>query len=231
MDAGRTASDENPWLTIELSSCVNKTPLLTILSGESKMFSDQMRKRFATRFNPKRLFLLAVAVMVLALVVSLSMGTNLATAQSSQGPIWSTDAMACVPNGSTIQYNMVQTSHGHARYTEGKTGALYLICPFTDATRHGTAVSRIAMTFRNGGNGRVSAGLRMMDKRSGNVSDALTVRSPCLIDSTQLGNPYNTCQGSGTHRLDFNRYYYYVQLSLVRDRAADDVRVVGVSIW
>jgi hypothetical protein len=195
------------------------------------MFNDQMRKRFATRFNPKSLFLLAVAVMGLALVTSLLMGTNLATAQSSQGPIWSTDAMACVPNGSTIQNDMVQTSHGHARYTTGKTGALYLICPFTDAARHGTVVSRIAMTFRNGPNGRVSASLRMMDKRSGDVTNALTVSSPCLIDSTQLGNPYNTCQGGGTHRLDFDRFYYYVQLSLNRDSPADDVRVVGVSIW
>lgn len=181
-----------------------------------------------------RLPIVTAVALITALLIALSWHYQRASAQVGLSRLWSIDAMACVPNGATTRNNLVQTSHGHARYTDGKTGDLYLICPFTNAQLHGTTVRSIELTYRNNSNrSKVSATLRMMDKRTGDVSDALSVSTgACLLDSLQLGNPYVTCQGgSGGHVLDFNRFYYYVQLSLQRPQASDDIRVVGASIW
>lgn len=183
------------------------------------------------QFKKYSFALAATTALLLTLGLALFWRIATATAQDAPKPIWSMDAMACVPNGSTTENNLVQTSHGHARYTEGKTGDLYLICPFTDASLHGTVVQRIDLTFRGE---KVSAGLRMIDKQTGDVYDALQVSDRnCLTDTSQFGNPYLTCIGANNsaHVLDFQRYYYYVQLSLNRTNPATDVRVVGVSIW
>jgi len=169
----------------------------------------------------------------LMLMILLPLGSGQARAQGIQPPKWSISAMACVPNGATTQNNMVQTSHGNARYTSGKTGDIYLICPFTDTSLHGLKVTTIEMTYQSSRNIQVSAVLRKVDKRSGDITNPLGVTSgnPCLINSTQLGDKYLTCgQTSSPHTLDFNKYYYYVQISLHRDNSAEEVRIVGVTI-
>ena len=184
--------------------------------------------------NSKHLTLIGAVALSITILATTTWYNQRASAQGGSARLWSIDAMACVPNGATTRNNMVQTSHGHARYTDGKTGDLYLICPFTNAQLHGTMVRGIELTYRDNSNrGKVSATLRMMDKRSGNVSDVLSIStSACLLDSLQLGNPYFTCQGgSGGHALDFDRFYYYVQFSLQRAQASEDIRVVGASIW
>jgi hypothetical protein len=185
------------------------------------------------QLHPKHLAQFVLGSLILTLVLALLLQPPRVTAQNDSGLKWSVDAMACVPNGSTSRNELVDTSHGHARYAEGKMGDGYLICPFTDAALHGTVVRGIAMTFRdNTLNGSITTSLRMMDKRSGAVLDALRITSDCLIDSTQLGNPYFNCSNTGTgHQLDFNRYYYYVQFSLHRSTTTADVRMVGASIW
>jgi hypothetical protein len=185
------------------------------------------------QLHPKRLAQVVLGSAVLTLVLALLLQPQHVNGQNNSELKWSVDAMACVPNGSTSRNELMDTSHGHARYAEGKTGDAYLICPFTATALQGMVVRGIAMTFRdNTPNGSITASLRMMDKRSGAVLDALRITSDCLIDSTQLGNPYWTCSNIGTgHQLDFNRYYYYVQFSLRRSTTTADVRMVGAGIW
>jgi hypothetical protein len=174
-----------------------------------------------------------ILAILLAILIGLTTGADFAQAQNG-GPKWSTNAMACVPNGSTTNANMVQTSHAHARYTDGKTGDLYLICPFSDASLHGAAVSTIEMTYISTGSGKVSAVLRQVKKGSGDVTNILEVRTEprCLTDSSHLGDRFAHCRDfSSGHVLDFNNNYYYVQISLNRQNSSDDVRIEGVSLW
>jgi hypothetical protein len=181
-----------------------------------------------------------VVLSVVSIVLLLSMpGSALAEspqlkwttpAADNPGPKWSTSAMACVPNGSTTQNDMVQTSHGNARYTPGKTGDLYLICPFTDGGLLGSTVSTISLTLQSSQNIKASAVLREVSPHSGSIRNIVRVSNddPCLGTSI---DPYFTCTNvSPPQVLNCVTCFYYVQISLHRDSAADEVRVLGVAI-
>jgi len=157
--------------------------------------------------------------------------SHMAEAQSASTIKWSINAMSCVPNGTTTQNNMVQTSNGNARFTAGKTGDIYLICPFSDGSLNGSTVTTIEMTLQSSGNIKASAVLRKVLKLSGNVSNLLGVsRGPSCLGSSIY--PYYTCTKiSSLSTLDFDNYYYYVQVSLHRDSSGDDVRILGVTIY
>lgn len=175
-------------------------------------------------------------LLAILLILFMSLLSGLRQVQATNGgPQWSTNAMACTPNGSTIANSLVQTSHGHARFSDGKTGDLYLICPFSDATLHGTGVKTIAMQYVSNGSGKVSVALRRMDRQSGDISNLLEIGTAtgCPANATPAGSKWSVCQGGATalQSLDFNRYYYYVQLSLNRANAADVVQIAGVTIW
>ncbi len=143
-------------------------------------------------------------------------------------PRWSINAMACVPNGESARAGMVDTSHGHARYASGKTGRMYLICPVTRASLHGSRVRSISMTAQTSGSGAVDAALRYVN-HAGSVDNALGVSTNdnCLFSGT---NPWVACSRAGfNHQLDFNLYSYYVQISFNRNRANDEASVIMVS--
>jgi len=152
----------------------------------------------------------------------------------SDETLWSINAMACIPNGSTIENNQYSSSAGHVRFNETKKGNIYLICPITDGALHGRDADQIILTYkdtsgRNNDGGKVRANLRKVDINSGHVSDAgLSVNgegceaadfTACIDGLDQPG-----------HTFDFNKYYYYVQITMFRNSTQFDVQAAGVKL-
>ncbi|CAG0950500.1 hypothetical protein ARNL5_00066 [Anaerolineae bacterium] len=164
-------------------------------------------------------------VIATAIVAAILFITETIVGQSSV-PIYSISAMACTPNGETARLGLVDSSHGNARFAGGRSGTIYLICPFTDASLHGRVVNTITVTISGGANGTLTAALRASDQRNDNVRDVLVYRNTQACLGTSATRFFNCSDSSQSHSLDFNANYYYVQISM----STGAPRVYGVTI-
>lgn len=167
-------------------------------------------------------------IIAAALTVTLAWRTAKVTAQS--GPwVWTTDVMTCVPNGPTTQNDLVWTSFGMAEFQVGKTGNIDLACAFSDASLQGITVREIEMTYVVArGPGAAQARLRAIGKVQGDYQDVLDVTSN--VGCANVTTVHKCSSKSLSHVLDFNKFYYYVLLSMSRSTDTTQVRLVGASI-
>jgi hypothetical protein len=165
---------------------------------------------------------------------------------------WAMDAMGCVPTEETAKKNIMIQVAGKVKFRDGQIGSITLICPLssgslTPETSHGGefTVKQLSLTYKDGDagapNGLVSASLRFVNKKTGNVADLESV------NSNSSGSPNSGPSGFATHgkpnlntgapkpginhNLSFFKNFYYVQITLKRTSPNIPVSVMGVTLW
>jgi hypothetical protein len=156
----------------------------------------------------------------------------------SNPPKWSISAAACVPNTGTTSRDLLSNGGGRASFRKGKTGIITLICPLSDMTLQGSAVSTIELSVRRSGSGPALTVLREVDQVTGDVDDILQVQTnivgACSSLSIDSVNAFYSCTlTSRPRKLDFYQNYYYVEIRLYRTscQRTDEVQVLGVTIY
>ena len=164
---------------------------------------------------------------------------------------WSMNAMAFVPTQKTLQSNIAFQVAGKVTFQEGKIGTITLICPLSSGplipeTQTGTefVIKQLSLTYRDGdaegSSGVVSATLRIVNKETGHVSNLENVSSnapgaPNSGPKTYVthGEPkLNTGAPMPgiNHKLNLNKYFYYIQITLKRTNPNIPVAVMGVTL-
>lgn len=187
------------------------------------------RKMFTFGTGRQQIALTTIAALIVLMLVVLLSQYQTVSSQGN-GPLYSISAMACTPNGETARAGLIDTSHGNARFANGRSGTAYLICPVTDATLEGRVVNRITLTVSGGSSDvQVSAALRASDRRNDNVRNVLAISTPCLGNTAERF--FNCHNNSSSHRLDFSANYYYVQISITKSSSnSESPRIYGVMV-
>jgi hypothetical protein len=215
----------NPYYT---QACI-ATPLAHHQHARQNANPTELTSMITLHITPKQVA--RISITVLALVVLTTALWPTGHSAGLNNPVkWSVAAIACTPNGDTARGGMIDSTHGNVRFAEGRTGTAYLMCPFTDGSLDGQSVSVIGMSITGLGGARAAASLRMVDLANGDVTDAFVTSTDQACLGTSVTR-YFECTGGGSHQIDFSRYYYYVQISITRSSANDNVRVTGVSIY
>ena len=174
----------------------------------------------------------------ISFVILMSVGTWSGVAMAKI--LWSCNAMTAQPAGIPIIRNKHVSSHGSVRFRAGRTGTVSLVCPVTSWSGPGYIRSLI-LTYRDGdgrqGPSRVVASLRRVRLSDGHIE---TLRNG-TTDSNQSNAINSGPRGWASHQSaragnvighvpDFNRYYYYVQITMTRRDAAVPIGAMGVSL-
>ena len=171
-------------------------------------------------------------------VVFMSVGTWSGPAMAKI--LWSCNAMTAQPVGIPIIRTKNDASHGAVRFRANRTGTVSLVCPVT--TWPGSAgIRSLIFTYRDGdgrqGPARVVASLRRVRRSDGHIATL----GNSTVDSNQSNAINSGPRGWATtqsaragqtigHLPDFNRYYYYVQITMIRRDAAVPLGAMGVSM-
>lgn len=188
--------------------------------------------------SDRRTFLKSLALV--APLGGLGGGTLLGNRTRTRGRsvIWSQDAMAAVPTPATLRADLYDSVAGRVKFRSGRTGTVNLISAIP-ATLHKRHLRSLFLTYQDGdgrqGPARVSAALRMIRRRDGHVE---TVRNGG-VSSNDRRAPNSGPRGWVTHqsatrgntidhRLDFEKNYYYVQITLRRSDPTVPLGAIGV---
>lgn len=156
---------------------------------------------------------------------------------------WSYNAMAAVPTPATLRDDLCDYLAGRVRLREGKTGTANLICP-VPATFHQKHLRRLLLTYGDGDHGgdasEVRAAIRFIRKGDGHVQTVGNNQEWSTVSSNDDNAPNSGPSGWATHQsnrgferigvLDFNKRYYYVQITLKRSNPDIPVRAMGVEL-
>lgn len=154
--------------------------------------------------------------------------------------VWSHNAMAAAPTPATLREDLYDARAGRVVFREGKTGTVNLVCPVSADLRD-THLRSLFLTYRDGDGPEepsvVSAALRVIRTSDGHVETVengnVSSNDGTAPDSGSEGwethqsaTPGNTIE----HTLDFDRNYYYVQITLRRDEPDVPLGAIGVSL-
>ena len=175
---------------------------------------------------------------LLLMLVGLFIVPMAAPAQSNI--VWSSNAMACEPAGAPIASDRHDSLAGVVRFKDGKTGNIALICAISDNLGN-TQLRSLRLTYRDGdgkqGPSEVRAAIRRVRRSDGRV-ETLANGDVSSNDSTAVNSGpdgwathQSGAQGSVlNHVLDLEKFYYYVQINLIRADVAVPLGVMGVHL-
>lgn len=152
--------------------------------------------------------------------------------------IWSHDAMAAVPTPATLRGDLYDSVAGRVKFREDETGTVNLICP-VPASLHDRHVRSLFLTYQDGdgreGPSVASAALRSIRKEDGHVETVANGNVSSNDDDAENSGPdgwvtHQSASAGDTieHDMDFDRHYYYVQITLERSDPSVPVGAIGV---
>jgi len=145
---------------------------------------------------------------------------------------WSTNASSCVVGDPAIQNNLYTISGGAVKFVPGSSGTITLYCN-VPPNNGGTNPTKIWLTYKDpdgtGANNHVAAGFVKLAKTNG----AFTSITNASIDSNTTNVMVANHIANATafsETLDYETYYYYVRVDIVRSDTAQDEIFYGVSL-
>lgn len=145
---------------------------------------------------------------------------------------WSSVGAGCVPTGQTSQLGVHFNTAGRTKFSAGKVGEIILTCPVTGDVMNANLLSLSYLDADGMGTAaQIVATLRRMDRSTGSVASIRTLDSN-LDSSVSFGeiSAKIDSAGCGHYAFDHNRYYYYVQVNMLRSSLSLDVSFGGVAI-
>ena len=150
--------------------------------------------------------------------------------------------MSCVPIPLVVQKDLIDVQSGRVIFKPGKAGIVSLICPIGTVSEKmkNASLRSLFLTYRDGDGkegpgGVVTANLRRVRQSDGAVESL----SNSLVSSNSTNAPNSGPKGWATHQsattnsniaqgFEFDKFYYYVHITMKRDDSAVPLAVLGV---
>ncbi len=141
-------------------------------------------------------------------------------------------AIACVPRETAINTKAYSQTHGKVYHNGNSIQPITLFGPVFMPTDNGSSTDGdllLSFTYRDpdgtGIQSRAAMALKSVNKKTGSVEQLDG------LDSNSGSIPgVNTISGIITHQLDFNKFYYFVQIEIQRTTVNFIPEVYGYSI-
>ena len=144
-------------------------------------------------------------------------GLMVAFQTSARTHVYATiNPMSCVPTSTTAEEKKYITTAGRVAFKERQTGLISFICqmPSFKRSKKIDAVNLTMDYYRRSSGGRIKASIRKVHRRTGAVSDVVTVNS-AFGGSTRS---FRSVSNGSQEKLSFEDYTYYLQFTLKQDR-------------
>jgi hypothetical protein len=169
---------------------------------------------------------LGAAAFALALTNSASASVN------PTGTYWSTNAASCSVGDPAIQNNLYTISAGTVKFEPSHTGTITLYCN-VPPNNGGVNPDHIWITYKDPDGttsaNHIAASFIKLAKSNG----ALTSITNASVDSNSSSSTVANHISNSTafsETLDYENYYYYVRVDLIRTSTSQDEILYGVSL-
>lgn len=170
---------------------------------------------------------------IFALLISLGTGQTLAH-DDSVDP-WQIAGISCAPSSQTIEGQLHVTAGGKVQFATDKAGTISLFCPISREFKADAGSSLFIETHLQVEGGtpgaRISVNLRRVRKADGKISDHPQgqINSNSSADCP-LTTSWKRCFTRSSTSMSFDEYYYFFQVSLIRQNANQVLSFGGVAL-
>lgn len=141
--------------------------------------------------------------------------------------------ISCVPAAPTVYQQMVVTDEASIQFAQGNVGRLSMLCPipFVGSFRHEAVGLTVLLKDPDGpGAAQVDVSLRRIARSDGSGSAHPDAQLSSSRDCAPENTGWQECVVWFQDDLDFDRYYYFVRVNVVRESRGQAVAFGGIRL-